>query len=81
MADKRKVWVLTCRINDYNQEGAYFEAVLEKHPSVIQMAEVLGVSEGTDIMAALALVEHVRAGGGRRGTEDRWYMLEQVDLR
>ncbi len=83
MAEKKpKVWVLTREHNDYNQYGEYFVAVFAQQPSVMQMAEALrGHRDAADVMAALALVEHVRAGGGRRGDENDWFNLEQVELR
>lgn len=83
MADKKpKVWVLTREHNDYNQHGEYFEAVFASAPTVLQLAEALhGSTSPNDVMSALALIEHVRAGGGRRSDEQTWFNLEQVELR
>ena len=77
----KTVWVLTREINDYNQEGCYFVAVFAAKPTTIQMAEALkGMVQGEDLMTALAFVEHVRGGGGRRGDENEWYHLEETPL-
>ncbi len=79
-----KVWVLTRSINDYNQDGDYFEAVFAKQPSVKQLADFFYGKDGghgsMDVMAAVSFLEHVRSGGGRRGTEDTWYDLEEKEL-
>lgn len=76
-----KVWVLTREINEYDQDGAYFEAVFKSKPTVKQIAEQLagsGCAKG-DIMNALALCEHILTGGGRQGIEHEWFNLEEVD--
>lgn len=76
-----KVWVLTREVNEYDQYGEYFEAVFKSKPTVKQIAEHLagsGYAKG-DVMSALALCEHILAGGGREGTEHVWFNLEEVD--
>lgn len=82
--EKKKVFVLTRSVSDYNQHGDYFVAVFAARPSVKALAEhFYGVGFNTghmDMMAAIAFLEHVRAGGGRRGTEDEWYDLEEKEL-
>ena len=77
-----KVWVLTREINEYDQDGAYFETVFVKKPTVKTIAEYLiGKSHTGDVMAALALCEHIIAGGGRVSTESEWFNLEEVEAR
>lgn len=80
---KPKVWVLTFETNDYDQRGAYFVAVFGKKPTHEQLADALkGGSEfPTDIMGAIAFLERLLAGGGRKGAEHSWYNLEEVDLK
>lgn len=75
-----KVWVLTSSYNDYDQHGEYFEAVFAKKPDLKILAEFFKMKGGKsgDVMEAVAFLEHVRAGGGRRGTEHMWYGLDEV---
>ena len=83
MVDKPKVCVLTSEHNLHDQQGEYFEAVFAKHPSVQTLADWLRRHGGyghMDVMEAVSLIEHIRAGGGRRGTEDIWYNLKQEEL-
>lgn len=78
-----KVWVLTREINAYEQDGAYFEAVFKTKPSLKTLAEYMQRQShrvGDDVMAAVAFLEHLRAGGGRRGVENEWFVLEEVEV-
>lgn len=75
-----KVWVLTREINEYDQDGAYFETVFAEKPTVKAIANYLtGKVHMGDVMAALALCEHIIAGGGRIGSESEWFNLEEVE--
>ena len=77
-----KVWVLTREINQYDQDGAYFETVFAEKPTVKVVADYLtGKVHMRDVMAALALCEHIVAGGGRIDSEDVWFNLEEVEAR
>lgn len=83
---KPDVWILTQEFNDYDQHGAYFVAAFDGKPTIARMAEVLdmrGAEHDTtfNVMAAVALIEHILQGGGRRGVENNWYRLEKVDLK
>ena len=80
---KRTVWILTYEVNNYDQEGEYFLAAFDKKPDHQKLAESLRGASGvpSDIMSALALLEHILKGGGRRGDEQRWYSLEEVEAR
>lgn len=76
MAD---IWVLTRSINDYNQDGEYFEMAWDHKPSLQELAnQLVGRGEG-DVMQAVSLLLHIEAGGGRQGFEDTWYHLRQVN--
>lgn len=66
---KRTVWVLTSELNDYDQEGEYFEAVFAECPTNTQL---------TALDVPQEQLEHVLKGGGRRAKEDRWYFLREV---
>lgn len=85
MPDKeKKVFVLTHEHNDYDQHGEYFLAVFAEKPSVKALAEVLKGKAGDvssfNVFEAVALIEHIRAGGGRRRDEDTWYNLNEETL-
>ena len=77
------VWILTRETHQYDQGGEYFVAAFAERPSVGLMAEVLGEVgvQTKSFMDAYVLVEHVRAGGGRRGDEEEWFYLREVALR
>lgn len=81
----QKVWVLTREINEYNQEGEYFEAVFMKKPTVEQLVGYFTKSEYgrrfefNDPMTALQFVLHVQNGGGRKATEHEWFNLHPVE--
>lgn len=79
----KKVWVLTQSHNDYNQHGEYFVAVFSSKPDIKKLAEVMQMQNvsASNIMEAIAFLSHIIEGGGRRGTEDVWYQLEEVDLK
>lgn len=65
------VWVVTSEWNRYDQEGAYFICVFLFRPTPEEL-QLSGFS-ATD-------AAHIATGGGRRGTEDQWYNLEEVEL-
>jgi hypothetical protein len=77
-----KVWILTSEVNDYDQHGKYFQGVFSEKPTIETLAIFFAKNDkqvGHNIPSALALIEHIRAGGGRRGNEDMWYYLEEVE--
>lgn len=53
------MWVLTSKINDYNQYGEYFECAFDSKPSIEELDKL-----GYD---GKHLVEN---GGGRKNSED-----------
>ena len=79
----QKVWVLTRSINDYNQDGEYFETFWIKKPTVKELAAYFKGNQSTssfiDPMAALDFLLHVESGGGRRDVEHEWYHLAQYE--
>jgi hypothetical protein len=83
MTKKPVVWVLTREHNEYDQHGAYFEAVFSSQPTLLQLAEWFSSNGGqssSNTMGAVAFLEHLRQGGGRRKNEDVWYNLEKVEM-
>lgn len=86
MSKKEKVWVLTREINEYDQHGEYFSAVFKERPTLEVLANYFKDKAGDElfprnVMDAVAFLEHLRAGGGRRGSEDIWFHLKEQVLR
>jgi len=80
-----KIFVLTREHNEYDQHGSYFVRAFSELPSLEKLAEVIQTEGDFHCQAmntdfAIALSEHLRKGGGRRGTEDVWYNLDEVEL-
>lgn len=77
-----QIQILTYEINNYDQYGEYFLAAFNAVPSVQQLAEVMRGNGDmpADIMEAIALLEHIRKGGGRQGAEYRWFNLRPKTL-
>ena len=64
------MFVVTRAINQYDQDGDYLETVFTGKPS---MAEIKSFFQCDDEFA-----EHILNGGGRRGTENTWYYLTEI---
>lgn len=68
-----KVYVLTRAINQYDQDGEYFECVFGAKPSYEQLIKA-GVSrENAEYM--------VEGNDGRIGYQDEWWYLTKVDVK
>lgn len=73
------MWILTRAINEYDQEGEYFEACFEKEPTLQDLCDFFykcsleGLGD-KDLM----FLSHIKQGGGRRNSEDLWYYLTDV---
>jgi hypothetical protein len=65
------VWVLTSEYNDQGQYGQYFEAVFLQKPTGERLLD-LGVDKED--------LDHVLAGGGRRGDDYVWWYLTEHKL-
>lgn len=63
------MWIITRAINQYNQEGDYFETAYENKPTLEDLVKFFGDEE---------LANHVLNGGGRRGFEYEWYFLTEI---
>ena len=78
-----KVWILTSEYNEYDQMGEYFIAVFGEKPSLEKLANTLKEEENIqfkNILEGIAFLHHLLNSGGRRGTEDKWYNLNEVEL-
>jgi len=60
------MWVITFAVNEYNQEGDYFEMVFDHKPTKEEL-DKLGYDG-----------EHLLKGGGRKGNEYLWYYLSKM---
>jgi len=65
-----ELYVLTRAINQYDQEGDYFEAVFTEIPSKDKIKELLKCSDKE--------AEHIIKGGERQETEQEWYILTKI---
>lgn len=78
-------WILTIEYNDHDQHGEYFEACWANKPSFKQLAEFFKYTKptasATNVMNAVAFLEHLLEGGGRRDTEYYWYNLKFVEFK
>lgn len=66
------VWVLTSKVNAYDQYGEYFEHVFKNKPTAEQISPLIGSN--------LEYSQWVVDNKGRKGYEDSWYNLEEVEL-
>lgn len=66
----KTVWILTEEFNAYDQYGEYFVAVFSERPHHAQLS-AHEVPQNR--------LRHVLNGGGRVGTEDRWFHLRKVE--
>lgn len=68
-----KVWVLTFAVNEYDQQGEYFEAVYGQKPTVEQLLLVDGINTPT--------AQRLCAGEiGRWKTEYQWWYLRETEI-
>lgn len=61
------MWIVTSKVNDYNQHGEYFECAFIERPTEKEL-KTLGFD-----------AEHLLKGGGRRNGEDVWYLLTEFE--
>lgn len=71
------IWVLTREINDYNQDGAYFERAWGHKPSIETLTKFFN-GEGYPEEQGNHLAQWVYNGGGRQKYEHTWYNLDEV---
>jgi len=64
------MWILTRAINQYDQDGEYFESAWIKKPTKEQLSKLFGKDK--------KLINHVLDGGGRVMSENMWYYLTEI---
>lgn len=67
----KKLWVITCSVNDYNQHGDYLIAVFTEKPTMIQLDKIFPNPEA-------GFYNHLLNGGGRIRSENMWYYLTEI---
>lgn len=70
MKDLDTIWVVVRSINEYNQDGEYFECAFTKKPSFQDLKTTLGLDDIT--------IGKLTRGGGRQNSEDTWYNLVEI---
>ena len=68
-----QIWILTHEINEYNQDGEYFDRAFAQKPTIDQIKEACRYNE----MGA----KHVLNGGGRKNNEYMWFNLKVMEVR
>ena len=69
---KNTVWQLTFEVNEYDQQGKYAWLIFKDKPTREKLQE-FHFDEGD--------IDHLlNKGGGRQGSENTWYWLEEVEL-
>jgi ubiquinone/menaquinone biosynthesis C-methylase UbiE len=63
------MWIITRAINQYDQDGDYFETAYENKPTLDELLKFFRDEE---------LAKHVLNGGGRRDFEGSWYFLTEI---
>ncbi len=63
------MWVITRAINEYDQDGEYFEMVFDHKPTPEEL-----MYKGYSLPIAL----HLMNGGGRQSVEEVWYYLTEI---
>lgn len=78
------VWVLTREHNEYDQHGEYFVAVFGDKPTLGELADFMAKQEDVPhfgkYLEAVAFIEHLLTGGGRRNEESVWFHLRAVEV-
>lgn len=75
-----KVWILTREINQYDQDGSYFESVFQDKPSWEQLEEA-GVYVDSINYTLNNQKDEGSFGGRSERMEDTWWNLDLVDLK
>jgi len=63
------MYIITSRVNQYDQYGDYFETAYTNKPTLEQLIKFFKDEK---------LAAHVFNGGGRIGVEDLWYHLTEI---
>jgi len=71
------MWILTREINEYDQDGAYFEAAFENKPDLYELSNYFYPANDFKRLnkEQLTFLIHVLNNGGRREFEHTWYNL------
>ena len=67
------IWIITRSINDYNQDGDYFHSAFINKPTKEELIKLFPNEDDK-------FIDWLLKGGGRMGTEDEWFYLEQIEI-
>ena len=73
-----EIWVLTTEINEYDQYGEYYIRAWLKKPTAEEVRRVIESEYNPAFISKSETYtpeEIVETGGGRKGTEYRWFHL------
>lgn len=71
------MWILTREINEYDQDGAYFEKAWVEKPTYTQLYNAIKKYYEVDKIGS-SLMKHIMNGGGRLDVEHTWFFLSEV---
>jgi len=63
------MWIITRAINQYDQDGDYFECAFDHKPTIEELTRFFNDGD---------LAKHIHNGGGRRDFEGSWYFLTEM---
>ena len=69
----KKAWIVTRKINQYNQDGEYFVGCFDEKPTFKQLKEMLPDQDDVTI-------GKLTRGGGRQGVEYVWFNLIETEF-
>ena len=68
------MFIITRSINDYNQDGEYFEVAFDHIPALAELSDFFYNKKLEELEdGQLLFLAHIRNGGGRQNTENEWY--------
>jgi hypothetical protein len=78
-----KIWILTRRINAYEQDGSYFVTAFIEKPTVLELInlfyEDMSIEDFISESERVQFISHILNGGGRQDYEHEWYYLSCVE--
>jgi hypothetical protein len=68
--ESNRMWVITRAINQYDQDGEYFECVFDHKPTIEELVKYTEQDK--------AYAQYLLNGGGRIKVENEWYYLTEM---
>lgn len=78
------MWIITRKINQYDQDGEYFFAAFITKPTPDKLCQLFYKKSIKDLAdndkdIAIKYIIHMHKGGGRQHKEDEWFYLNEVE--